>query len=258
MESTRRILVICEGETERQYLYQWAEFCNALGKITIVVGLHSEPALLLEEGVKGYLWSQYVDEKPFTDVWVVFDRDSHRTFHKALKQKERFPFVHLCWSNPCIEAWFLMHLSLLPCFPRNSEVVLETTEEAFDEDRFLKKKTQTIEMTINPQTALSALKQKWPKYKKTGEKYLKTLKSGMDFALEQCTRIDLHSDIYAEGTLMPEILTDIALLATNDRDEAERKVGDKWHEYCEQKRLEAIWEPSFLLSERSISVTCEA
>ncbi len=38
---------------------------------------------------------------------------------------------------------------------------------------------------------------------------------------------------------MPEVLTAIAKLATQDEIAAEEFVGHKWFEYCEQKRLEA-------------------
>ena len=58
----------------------------------------------------------------------------------------------------------------------------------------------------------------------------------MEVAFAQCIKTDLHKVCLALGILMPELLTAIAELATGNRDDAEKMVSKKWHEYCEMQR----------------------
>ncbi len=238
MTGTKKLLIFCEGQTEVNYLGEWADECKVRAQVKITRCQHNEPYLMLKEAVKEFLWAEKMNE-PYFEVWIVYDRDEHETFHQAVETAKLFPYLHLCWTNPCIEAWFLMHFTMLPNLPRSQKVVIDREENYIDGQPHLEKIVTTVELVVNPQYMFDSLKRKWQEYSKTSSKYLKTLRSKMDLALEQCTQTDLHQDVFAFGSLMPEVLTAIAKLATQDEMAAEEFVGHKWFEYCEQKRLEA-------------------
>lgn len=232
----KRLLIVCEGQTEKNYLSQWTQHCGVTGdKIDIICGAHQEPMLLLEQAVKEYSWSVQSKERLYTDVWLVFDRDSHQTFHQTLGMQQKFPYVRLCWTNPCIEFWFLMHFAPFPPFKRSKALVLNR-EDCVLPNSALKTSTETIEMIVDPKDVAEQLSYMWHDYKKGCAAYVRTLKNHMDDAIAQCIKTDLHQDCFAFGSLMPELLTAIAELATGNRDDAEKMVSKKWHEYCEMQR----------------------
>ena len=126
--SGKKIIVVCEGQTEKIYLAGWAAACGVRNKVEIINSACTTPIGLLEEGVKEYLWAQASGDASYSEVWVVFDRDGHESFHQALKEARKYPYVHMCWTNPCIEAWFLMHFKSLPKFARDKWMLLNSVE----------------------------------------------------------------------------------------------------------------------------------
>lgn len=169
---------------------------------------------------------------------MVFDRDSHVCFHHVLEQAKRFPFVKLCWSNPCIEAWFLMHFKDIPNYARTKEVVIASEKTSDPTNPLRRRLVQEIELITAPCVVQEDLKRQWKEYKKTGLNYWSTLGSKMDMAVKRNAKNNLHVDHYAFGSLMPELLTTMAGLQTNDQTKAELAVGDAWHEICEKHRNE--------------------
>lgn len=114
------LLIVCEGEkTEPLYLQEIRQdmrlstanvhVCpSAQGTEPAQVLAYAERLLLKGEPNRG------IAPKAFDEVFVVFDRDEHHTFHQALTQvaalskKHRLPF-HAIASVPCFELWLLLH-----------------------------------------------------------------------------------------------------------------------------------------------------
>ena len=51
----------------------------------------------------------------YGEIWIIFDRDKVPNFDKivALAKKEG---VHVGWSNPCIEVWFMLYFDKAPTY----------------------------------------------------------------------------------------------------------------------------------------------
>lgn len=171
-------------------------------------------------------------------MWVVFDRDGHATFHEAIHEAKKYPFVHMCWTNPCIEAWFLMHFRKLPNFPRQKEMLLTSIDTPIGNSTTLIRREEVWEKIVDPQLVLTALKSQWSKYSKTNTDLFDHLKGKMDFALTQCVGTGLREDFQKFGSLIPEVLFAIARLGTENDEAAEKKLGTAWHALCCQKRAE--------------------
>lgn len=250
----KRILVFCEGETERAYIAEWVKKFSVSHLVTVRVCPYNSPIGLLREGVKEYFWFKETESNPYDEVWLVFDRDSHPSFHQTLDMATKFPFIHLCWSNPCIEAWFLMHFKKLPNFPRHTEVLIDSSLEVDSENPYLKHQINDIELVANPESVFDTLKKHWKEYAKAKESYLSALQPKMEIALKNCLETDLHQDRFAFGSLMPELLNAITALHVEDPCEAEKLVGLAWHEHCRLQRTKSEqFEP--LMIEHSESPT---
>lgn len=233
----KRIMVLCEGETEKAYISEWASEHKVSHLVSIRTCIDNSPLGLLQEGVKEYFWQQKTTDNPYEEVWLVFDRDSHTSFHKTLDLSERFPFIHLCWSNPCLEAWFIMHFKKLPNFQRNIEVLMDTSAVIDHEQPYVKNEINAYELVASAKQVCDCLKKTWKGYQKGKTDYLTTLKPRMESALEYCLETDLHKDRFAFGSLMPELLNAITALKSCSSEEAERQVGETWFEHLESKRL---------------------
>lgn len=105
------LLIVCEGETEKEYLSALADQLAVMPRVSIRKTAACAPMSLLEEAYKEFMWSNATDKLfPFTEIWCVFDRDHHPSYDTTFEVAKtlRIP-VHLCWTNPCIEFWFWLH-----------------------------------------------------------------------------------------------------------------------------------------------------
>ena len=122
----QRILIVCEGEkTEPLYLneirthYRLASsnvqiLPSGLGTAPLQIVNYAEQLFRSGDQTKG------IYPKSFDLVYVVFDRDSHLTYHQALDRAaalngklrndmgERVQFAAVV-SVPCFELWLLLH-----------------------------------------------------------------------------------------------------------------------------------------------------
>lgn len=95
------ILVICEGETEREYI----ELLRRYYRLPIVI-----KTKVIGNRINSRLVSQYINEmgvgsKAECMVFFVYDADV-----LAVVEKIKSIDGTLLLSNPCIELWFLLHL----------------------------------------------------------------------------------------------------------------------------------------------------
>jgi hypothetical protein len=105
-------LVVCEGETEQEYIEAlkraWRVNTTQVRVADNTVG--SDPLSVVKCG------EDLCKDFPYDKVFCVFDRDSHATYGRALERiaqlstrpRDRLPILDVR-SVPCVELWFLLH-----------------------------------------------------------------------------------------------------------------------------------------------------
>lgn len=102
-EPYRRVLIICEGETEVEYF-------NAL---CVDLGLHRRNTAKARKSDLGTDPENIVTDakncsENFDDVYCVFDRDTHATYQQAMNIRCPKNVTRIV-SIPCFEIWLLFH-----------------------------------------------------------------------------------------------------------------------------------------------------
>ena len=92
-------LIVCEGETEVDYLRELAKH-NRIN-VDIKKSKGSDPLSIVKTAKKG--------SKNYDKIYCVFDKDNHNdNFTNAIEFCKNLRFIPII-SNPCIELWFLKH-----------------------------------------------------------------------------------------------------------------------------------------------------
>lgn len=66
----------------------------------------------------------------YCDTWIVFDRDLVPNFDKIIKDAESNE-IHVAWSNPCIEMWFLAYFNKTPHIPDSRACIREFKNDCY-------------------------------------------------------------------------------------------------------------------------------
>jgi len=109
-----RLLVVCEGHTEADYLRHLArELSIGTDRLVIEAGV-GVPRSVVQRAV-GLMKAEQTRARrereswlAYAEVWAVIDRDDHPNFQEATAQAAANG-VRLAISNPCIELWLLLH-----------------------------------------------------------------------------------------------------------------------------------------------------
>ncbi len=215
MPKKHRLLICCEGETERQYVMAVAAALRIKNPPKVLNPAASDPMGVLAEAYKEYCWSQAVDPVPYTEIWLLFDRDHHPTYGQVFKLAPKLgPEIHLCWTNPCIEFWFWLHYSGDAAELKfDDELELSCKEETVDLGNHVKetRRVRRVLQTIKPETMLSILKKHCAGYSKVHcPQGLVTL------TLKACDHLQAvaqSEDPMRLGSAMPDLLLRLARLA---------------------------------------------
>lgn len=111
-KSLQRIIrVHCEGRvTEPKYLGHWARRRGSeLGISWGTTGV--DPMSLVQaarDDMRDMKRIRRHADRPFDEVWCVFDRDDHADINSAINEA-RQGGIHVAFSNPCFELWLLLH-----------------------------------------------------------------------------------------------------------------------------------------------------
>ena len=106
------MLILCEGETERNYFLAMREDVDFKAKmvattIDIVTAKNSTPEQIVKEGLKREKEAKR-ERNPYQKIWVVFDHDHHThrqmAYNDAIKEKFNVAFSAICFEN-----WYLLH-----------------------------------------------------------------------------------------------------------------------------------------------------
>lgn len=108
----QRILILCEGETERNYFSAMRETPDFKTKmaavhIDIVAAKNSTPEQIVKEGLKREKEAKR-ERNPYQKIWLVFDHDHHphrqTAYDTAMKENFKIAFSAICFEN-----WYLLH-----------------------------------------------------------------------------------------------------------------------------------------------------
>ncbi len=101
-----RILVVCEGETEKRCLEELRGYWRIPSVQVEVIGQGGVPKTVVQRAKERSVgYGRRKGDAP--EVWVAFDRDEHESWAAAL-DRARAPKFKLAVSNPCFELWGLL------------------------------------------------------------------------------------------------------------------------------------------------------
>ena len=128
-----KILILCEGETERNYLL---EIKNKLPrekqrgiKIDVERFKKNDPLNLVNEAIRRKQKARY-ESAPHDYIWVVFDNDNLPNRNKAF-DKAGSNSIKIAYSSFNIEFWFLIHFQYSTRSFTNGDVVKNYLEQNF-------------------------------------------------------------------------------------------------------------------------------
>ncbi len=121
-----RILIVTEGSKTEPNYFKEIKVANKLHTANVQVepsAFGTEPMQIVEYAESLFLngdESKSIQPRAFEEVYVVFDRDDHPTYHNALAKtdalnlkyqndnKQKVAFISIA-SVPCFELWLLLH-----------------------------------------------------------------------------------------------------------------------------------------------------
>ncbi len=211
---------LVEGETEGNYISAYARRLGVLKKVSIIKPSGNSPAEMVKEAAR-ILALDELKGTTLREVWCVFDRDRHPSYQEAFELASRNRRIRLCWSNPCIELWFLMHFIKLPCgltasvrFPGPTQTQVIKVSESMEKEII----EQVYYKLFDPEESLEALMKQWPSYKKNGLGYVEELHSKLPFAMVQYQNSE--KDPNQIGSCFPELLKALADIAGKTLEDA--------------------------------------
>lgn len=109
----KRFLIVCEGEkTEPNYFRAFPIAAD----VRVDVQGDGKNTVSLVESAAAYADAAAVDERPYDEVWVVYDQDCFgaQAFNAAAASVEHRGQVRTetwsaAWSNEAFEVWYLLH-----------------------------------------------------------------------------------------------------------------------------------------------------
>lgn len=164
-----RVLIVCEGsKTEPNYFRELVDHLKLNSANVEVDGeSDSSPRSVVTHAIK-----RYQSDDEFDQVYCVFDRDEHATFHEALqriRESKRIP-LNAIVSVPCFEYWLLLHYEFT------------TKPYARSGDRSA------------ADCVIVDLKKHLPSYNKGDKKTFQQLKGKLQDAIEHAQRILKHCE----------------------------------------------------------------
>jgi hypothetical protein len=163
LDLPKRILILCEGESEEIYikglkkeLYKQKRFQ------TIEVELY-QPKDYSPKGIvteaKKRISEAKKDKYPFFSIWVVFDKDNHANIPHAYDIAENSnPKIDIAFSNICFEIWILLHFEKTKKYFKNSYQIIKHLSEKHNLDYG---KTMNIYEAVKDNTTTALTNSAW-------------------------------------------------------------------------------------------------
>lgn len=111
-QKTRKVIrVFTEGEKTEPNYFNSIKVELRLSEVDIKVDGRGDHTISLVEWVIAEKKSVESSDED-TEWWVVFDKDDHADFNKAI-EKAQANGINVAYSNECFELWFILHFELL-------------------------------------------------------------------------------------------------------------------------------------------------
>ena len=214
---THRITILCEGQTEVQYFREIVRYLGIDRFVDIAVTEEKDPY--------GILMALGTLLKPSDEVWMVFDRDHHNGFYRALAFAKGLPQVHCVPTNPCFEYWFLLHFKAfkddLP-FDEQQERETHLEKRYSGQCNVMHITTTTYEYFTKPETCLTKLKHFFPGYQKNRPDCFHRLASMMQVAYKRAKAKPMDELVHTSS--IPELFDRLCELSGHTPDEVFEKM----------------------------------
>lgn len=136
-EDFERVIIACEGTvTEKNYfqsIFNELIKTKKIAKTSLVIAKHNHTD---PEGVLNDLLQELERDSDFEHQWIVIDRDEMRpnggghtltNFNNAIQQAAA-KNIHVAYSNPSFELWYLLHFEYRNTLIDRDDVIKELNE----------------------------------------------------------------------------------------------------------------------------------
>ena len=130
----RRILILCEGKTEKNYFQAIKEDPTYSQKLLavhprVVVAKNPSPDQIVREAIA---WARQARQEgnPYDKIWVVFDHDHQPKRLDAYEHALRQGF-NVGFSAIAFETWYLIHFERSARAYKNAEALLDALDKHY-------------------------------------------------------------------------------------------------------------------------------
>ena len=209
-----KIAIFCEGETELEYLKAFVAYLSLEDRVDLHCSTGKDPGSAFKSIASKMLWDLQIGICPWSDVWMVFDRDSHARYHEAYELVQHFPFMHLANTNPCFEYWLLLHQpNFKDDLPLDQELLISRQVETEIISQWQKRVVteEVFELTTKAETCYDTLKAMVPEYKKAAVTNFDVFASRMALAYERA-REHVEPQV-GLGSTLPDLIDSLCEMA---------------------------------------------
>ena len=209
-----KIAIFCEGETELEYLKAFVAYLSLEDRVDLHCSTVKDPGSAFKSIASKVLWDRQIGICPWSDVWMVFDRDSHARYHEAYELAQHFPFMHLANTNPCFEYWLLLHqANFKDDLPLDQALTIRRQVETEIISQWQKRVVteEVFELTTKAETCYDALKAMVPEYKKAAATNFDVFASRMALAYERAR--DHVEPQVGLGSTLPDLIDALCEMA---------------------------------------------
>lgn len=209
-----KIAIFCEGETELEYLKAFVAYLSLEDRVDLHCSTVKDPGSAFKSIASKVLWDRQLGSCPWSDVWMVFDRDSHARYHEAYDLVQHFPFMHLANTNPCFEYWLLLHQpNFKDDLPLDQELIIRRQVETEIISQWQKRVVteEVFKLTTKAETCYDALKAMVPEYKKAAATNFDVFASRMALAYERA-REHVEPQV-GPGSTLPDLIDSLCEMA---------------------------------------------
>lgn len=156
----KRILILCEGESEQIYLNgvkksHFNRFCSI--EIEVYKPNDFSPLGLTTEARKRIKTAK--KEYPYFSIWIVFDKDTHKDIDQAFNiSNQTNPKINIAFSNISFEYWILLHFEQKKSYFPDSKHLIKYIEKTH---KFEYSKTMNIYEALKNKTDIALKNCDW-------------------------------------------------------------------------------------------------
>ena len=226
-----KLCVATEDESSYSYISMLVKALGLSERVDVMPTFPDTAAGAYERLAKEMLWQDVSGKRVWSEVWLVFGKDSFPLEILPADVTAKFPFMHTVLSKPSFEYWQLLHLKefdgSLPCDRVTTERV-SVTEERIGPDTYRVVSTDRVVRSASADACRAKLAELCPGNSLRSEGCLQLAGSGLGLALERAAQLNPeNSDNLTE---MPALFERLCRLARKKPSEGLRIITEKAEE----------------------------